>query len=405
MRSAIFVVLVVGCSNSPGKDVLLPDGGGSGSGSGSGSGDMTTCGRMLAPDGARHVVVSKPYTAASDPATLYEVLPLAATGEITRPATPVTFSMHRASFGSIQFTPDGKVGLVPQADGTLGVFALAADGTPSVIDAGFGMGMFYAGRVVVDPSGDFAYVVDGNTSANGGGIYALRIGCDGTPSLLGKLAAASTPNGLILDGDRAFVVAGQSVLDAPAGNEAVMLHWQGAMSPPTVDASSDAFGDDNAIVGGYALSADKKTLFVGDTSEFSGVPNRVGVVSVGSDMLVKANVLTPIADPEAIATSPFGNVAIVTSTADGDSIYVLDDGGTNHAWRIRGTVTYSGAGPMLPGDVATIDRGALEGHVLVAELSSIRHLAFHDDGSVVDLGSLQFGDGVDQILGAIGVTP
>jgi hypothetical protein len=60
---------------------------------------------------------------------------------------------------------------------------------------------------------------------------------------------------------------------------------------------------------------------------------------------------------------------------------------------------------MLPGDVATIDRGALEGHVLVAELSSIRHLAFHDDGSVVDLGSLQFGDGVDQILGAIGVTP
>jgi DNA-binding beta-propeller fold protein YncE len=408
MRSAIFVMVLVACGNNAPSH--LPSDGGPpfdvGSGSGSGSG----CGRTLAPDGARHVVVSKPYTAASDPATLYEVLPMAATGEVTRPATPVTFSMHRASFGSIHFTPDGKIGLVPQEDGTLGVFALAADGTPSVIDAGFGMGMFYAGRVVVDPSGDFAFVVDGNTSANGGGIYALRIGCDGTPSLLGKLAAASTPNGLILDGSRAFVATGQSVLDAPAGHEAVMLHWAGAMSPPTVDASSDAFGDDNAIVGGFALSADKKTLFIGDTSAFSGVPNRVGVVSVGTDamgngMLAPATVLTPIADPEAIATSPFGNVAIVTSTADGDAIYVLDDGGTNHAWQIRGKVAYTGAGPMLPGDVATIDRGALQGHVLVAELSSIRHLAFHDDGSVVDLGSLQFGDGVDQILGAIGVTP
>ncbi|MEO6775347.1 MAG: hypothetical protein ABI467_20455 [Kofleriaceae bacterium] len=404
MRRTIFLLVLVGCGGNdaagthPVQDAMpMLDGAGSGS--------ATTCGRTLAPDGARHVVVSKPYTAASDPAPTYEVLALSAAGELTRPPTPATFAMHNTSSGAIQFTPDGKVGLVPQQDGTVGVFALAGDGTPSVIDPGFGMGMFSASRVVVDPSGDFAYVLDSDTTANGGGIYALRLGCDGTPSLIGKLAAASTPNGLVLAGDRAFVATGQSVLDAPTGNEAVMLHWSGALSAPTVDTSSDAFGDDNAIVGGFALSADHKTLLIGDTNAFSGVPNRVGVVSVGADLLVPATVLTPIADPEAIATSPFGNVAIVTSTADGDSIYVLDDGGTNHAWRIRGKVAYAGAGPMLPGDVATIDRGDLEGHVLVAELSSIRQLAFHDDGSVVDLGSLQFGAGVDQILGAIGVTP
>jgi len=404
MRSAIFLLglALAGCGHDSTKPQDSVDASASGDGSGSASG---SCGRVLAPDGAHHLVVSKPYTAASDPAPTYEVLTIAADGTLTRPATPVTFAMHRTSFGSIAFTPDGKVGLVAQEDGTLGVFALAADGTPSVVAASFGMGMFYASRVVVDPSGDVAYVVDSNTQANGGGIYAVQIACDGTPSLLGKLAAAGTPNGLILDGDRAFVAAGQSVLDAPVGNEAVMLHWSGAAAAPTVDTSTDAFGDDNAIVGGFALSADKKTLFIGDTNEFSGVPNRVGIVSVGTDMLVKATVLTPISDPEAIATSPFGSVALVTSTADGDSIYVLDDGGANHAWRIRGKVAYTGAGPMLPGDLATIDRGALEGHVFVAELSSIRHIAFHDDGSVVDTGSLQFGDGTDQILGAIGVTP
>lgn len=361
----------------------------------------TSCGRSLAPDGARKLVVSKPYTAASDPAPTYEVLDLSATGTLSRHAPPILFDMHRAAFGAIAFTPDGKIGMVPQADGTVGVFSLEGQ----VIDPGFGMGMFYASRVVIDPGGAVAYVVDSDTVANGGGVYALRIGCDGTPSLIGKVAAASTPNGLVLDGNRAFVAAGQQVLDAPASNEAVMVHWDGISSAPAVTASANAFGTGEAIVGGFALSADKKSLFIGDTNAFSGIPNRVAVVGVGADSLVPATILTPIADPEAIVASPFGNVALVTSTADGDAILVLDDGGTNHAWRIRGPVTYSGAGPMLPGDMAAITRGALEGHVFVGELSSIRHLAFDDNGGVTDLGSLQFGDGIDQILGAIGVTP
>jgi len=60
---------------------------------------------------------------------------------------------------------------------------------------------------------------------------------------------------------------------------------------------------------------------------------------------------------------------------------------------------------MLPGDLATIDRGALKGRVLVSENVSVRQLAFRADGSVEDLGSLQFGSGLDNIGGAIGVTP
>jgi len=79
---------------------------------------------------------------------------------------------------------------------------------------------------------------------------------------------------------------------------------------------------------------------------------------------------------------------------------------TRGARRVRGHVAYNGASPMLPADMAPITRGALEGHVLVVELSSIRQLAFDDQTSdVTDLGSLTFGDGVDEILGAIGITP
>jgi hypothetical protein len=405
MRSAIFLAVLSGCggcTDDPGAKQLPPheDGGAL-------PDAPPTCGRATATANPNFIVVSRPYTAASDPATTYEILDLSSIGMPARRDPPNTFDMHRASFGSIQFTPDGEVGFVPQEDGTLGVFSLDVTGKATVIDPAFGTGMFYASRVVVDPTGDFAYVVDSNTQANGGGIYVVAIACDGTPGFVGKLAAASTPNGLIIDSIRAFVATGQSVLDAPVGNEAVMLDWFGAARAPTVEASSDAFGDDNAIVGGFALSADKKSLLIGDTNEFSGVPNRVGVVNIDgpNHVLTPNTVLTPISDPEAIATSPFDNVAIVTSTADGDSIYVVDDTGTGNKWQVRGKLAYTGASPMLPGDLATVDRGALEGHVFVAELSSIRHIQFNFGSSVVDLGSLQFGDGTDQILGAIGVTP
>ena len=50
-------------------------------------------------------------------------------------------------------------------------------------------------------------------------------------------------------------------------------------------------------------------------------------------------------------------------------------------------------------------RGTLRGHVLVSENVSVRHLAFRDNGDVDDLDALAFGSGLDQIPGAIGVTP
>ena len=365
-------------------------------------GAPSTCGRVLGADGPRHVVISRPYDTAGNAATKFEVLSLSAAGVLARGATPVTFDMHRTNFGTIAFTPDGKIGLVAQEDGSLGVFALADDGTPSVVTAGFGSETFYADRVIVDPSGDFAYILDGNTRANGGGIYAIRIGCDGTPTSLGLIAAGSTPGSLILDGDRALVAAGE-LLGTATGVDAELLHWTGATAP-TVTSGADAFGDDDAIVGGSALTSDKHTFLIGDKNSFSATGNRVAVVTVGDTTVTPASILTPVADPESIQTSPFGNVAIVT-TADGDAIHVLDDGGANNAWQVRGLLTYTSGNPMQPGDTTAITRGALNGHVLVSELSSIRQVVFHDDGSVVDIGSLQFGDGLDQILGAIGVQP
>jgi hypothetical protein len=389
MRTRFVALLVAACGGTDplGPDAATPDAPEGPSG----------CPRSAAPaDRARHVVVSHPYDAAGMPAGTFEVLELSTAGELSRPGR--TFTLGRAVFGTIAFTPDGEVGLAALDNGTLGVFRLDPDGMPSVVHAGFS-GTFYASRVVVDPRGDRALVIDGNTRGNGGGIYLVTIDCDGALTEHGPVVLANTPGGIAFAaGDRA-IVAGPTE-DAPPGDDLTLVRWS---ERPERVSSVDAFGDELAIVGGAALTHDRATYLVGDTSQFSGVPNRVAVVTVAGDTLTARQTLD-VEDPQAIATSPFGDVAVVAS-AFGDALFVLDAGGPGGAWRVRGEVAYRGGRPQLPGDVAAIERGALRGHVFVSENVSVRHLAFGADGTVTDLGSLAFGSGLANIGGAIGVTP
>jgi len=356
------------------------------------------CPRTAAPaERARQVVVSHPYDAAGGQVGNYEVLDLSAAGALSRPDR--AFTMGRAVYGTIAFTPDGEVGLVPLDNGKLAVFRLDAAGVPTVVHAEF-EGSFYASRVIVEARGDRALVLDGNTRENGGGVYLVTIGCDGSLTDHGKLAAAKLPGGIAFANGRA-VVAAADLLDSPTtGHDVHLLDWS---DTPARVGGVDAFGDDMAIVGGTALTFDGGTFLVGDTSQFSGIPNRIAVVGVGTDTLRPAGMVA-VEDPQAIAASPFGDVAVVAS-AFGDALFVLDTGGTNGAWRVRGQVAYQGAAPQLPGDLAAIDRGTLRGRVLVSENVSIRQLAFRADGAVEDLGSLAFGSGLENISGAIGVTP
>ena len=355
-----------------------------------------------AADRGRFVVIAHPYDTAGNASAAFEVLQLSATGALTRFSPPRTFTLgKRAPFGVIAFTPDAKVGFVALDDGKVGVFTLDADGNPTVVDMGY-EGTFYAQRVVVDASGDRAWIVDRNTRANGGGIYQVAIGCDGKLSGDTLVAAASSPGGLAFTGTHAVVPA-RDILSSPtAGDDVHLLDWS---SSPTLIGGGDAFGDDDTIFSGFALSHDGGTAFVGDSNVVGA--NRVGIVSVSAtDIAPLAVITTNITDPSGIAASPFGDVAIVTSSQPpGEGIYVLDNGGTNGAWRNRGEVTYVGGAAQLPGDVVTIEPGTLSGSVLVSELSNVRRLMFHSDGSVTDEGSLALGSGLQNIAGAIGVTP
>ncbi|HEY0251320.1 MAG TPA: hypothetical protein VGC41_07315 [Kofleriaceae bacterium] len=400
MRRALFALVFSGaaCGSSnhasdPPTDGSMQTGDGSGSGSGSGA-----CPRSLgAEDRTRYLVVSHPYTTTGAKSTKFEVLSVSPTGAITRGKQ---FDMNRTSFGSIAFTPDGKVGIAVSSDSyTLGVFTLSDDGTPTVIDGAWGRQYFTPERVVIDPSGSIAYVLDSNTrGTNKGGIHAVQINCDGSLSYIGMIAEASTPRQMLIDGDRAFIAA-TTALDAPAGSDIEMLKLAGS-GALTVMAGVDAFGDDDAIFGGMAITADKSAILIGDTS--AGGQNRVATVKVTATAMTANNIL-PLPDPEAIETSPFDNTAIVT-TADGDRISILEivaDG----SWDVRGTL----GSPQQPGDTVQVKRGALNGTVFISELSGIRTVTFGQAGAVTDKGLTDLTNGDDNDLvdlpGAIGITP
>lgn len=340
--SLMFVALTA-CGDDGGQTPTTPD-----------AATTTGCGRVpVAADRTRHVVVAHPYTTSGAASPAFEVLQMAVSGMLTRFSPQRTFMLAtRAPFGTITFTPDGEVGLVALDDGKLGVFKLDSDGNATVINPGLAA-TFYADRIVMDSSGDRAWVVDSNTRENGGGIYEIAIDCDGNVRERGIVAAARSLGGFaLIEGNRAVVPA-REVLTSTAGEDVHLLDWG---TPPMLRGGTDAFGDDNVIVSGFAVNHTGTTAFIGD-SNVTGT-NRVAIVGIEANDVTMLGVISGITDPSGIAASPFGDVAIVTSSQPpGEGIYVLDKGGANGAWRNRGELTYMGAASQLPGDVVTIEQG------------------------------------------------
>jgi DNA-binding beta-propeller fold protein YncE len=364
--------------------------------------DATTgCPRTLAPaDRARKVVISHPFLEAGGKAKDFEVLDLAADGTLTRPKTPVTFAMGTALYAPVVFTPDGEVGLVAQDDGSIGVFRLpAGGGAPVVVHAAFA-GDFYAGGIVLAPDGSHGWVLDSNTANNGGGVYAIRIACDGT----------LTSGGLVVPGGGATAMA----LLPTDPTKALLSSIQAFTSPLTTDlhlidlaankelASVSAFGDLKAIVSSIAIMPDGKHALV--TDDGLNVGDRVAVVRLGATLSALSLLQTPF--PSGAVASPFGNAAFVLNGDSSDQIHVLSYDATKPApFVITGELAYQFAKPQIPTTASSIDRGKLRGTVLVGENLGVRKLVFGADGKVTDASKLGYPDAIANIVGVVGVQP
>lgn len=359
-----------------------------------------SCPRVAkAADRARKLVVAHPFK--DDPngnfsSNAWEVFDLSATGTITQPSPRVTFTMGRAIQGQMVFTPDGEIGVVAQGDGTVGEVKFDASGTLQVLQVGF-TGAFYASKVVMDPSGERFYVIEQGLDTNGGGVYSVRIGCDGTLFNEGKVFSASMPGGLSFPAalpEKAFV-AGKRVLASPGTTNAHLLNWAPGAKPTRV-ASAAVFPDDDAIVSDAITMPDGKWGLVSDSAT-----SRVGVVELQATAVVAKQVLSPLPDPQQLVVSPYGNSAMVVCSMS-DSLWPLlfDSGNAATPFSIGTKVT-----SVQPGGAVQLTAGALSDRVFVAELEGIRQVQFAANGSLTNLGLTRFLSSYEAICGAMGIQP
>ncbi len=351
-------------------------------------------------DKPRYVVISRPYSEGGAQANTYEVLSLSSTGELAETGT--TFEMGRAFNGEIVFTPSGRFGLVAQDDGSLGVLDIGDDGAVTVLQTGF-TGAFFPERLVMDPSGDTVWVIDAQTADNGGGIRQLSIDCDGQLADQGLHLAGNLPYALAF-ADRGRAVVGALGLEAGGAPDAnaFLIDW----AAPSLLASAEAFAGEEPIISSLALTHDQRFGLLADNSLLNAT-HRIAVVEVlEDDGLAFVQEIGSLVDPFDIVTSPFDDAAVFVSGPPEDALFILDydpDGAT--PFSIRGELGYAGPPPALPANMVMVERGALEGRVLVAENSSVRMFQFEGGGVVTGLGTLSFGSGLANIVGAIGVQP
>ncbi|MCD6497827.1 MAG: hypothetical protein J7M25_05910 [Deltaproteobacteria bacterium] len=351
----------------------------------------------------RFIVVSHPFTANGQDSSEYETATLAKDGTVA--FTGNQFQMGKSSDARIVFTPDGKVGIVPQIDGTLGAFTIDESGQVQVTHAAFS-GSFYASSLVMDPTGDRVYLLDSQWRNNGGGIYSVRINCDGTLADEGLVAPAKLAYAMVLLKDQSgrAIVYATDILSSEAGKDAHMLQWQGAT--PTLLTSAPLFGTDEAIVSSAAVTDDGTYFLVGDNCGFCTSDNRVGIMAIGSNSLTLVDVLTSIEDPMDIQVSPYNNAAIVVS-GFGNAVFGLAYDPTNqaHPFTNQGEITYNGQSPQLPARSVMLTRGPLRGTLYLAENMGIRVLRFESNGGVTDVNMISSGSGTDRVVGSIGVQP
>ena len=335
-------------------------------------------------DRTRAVLVSLPYDARGDRADTWAVLSLGTDGGLTD--TGERLAMGHATTGTVAFTPDGSLAIAVTERGALAVYDVGAG---RVVESAWDGG-FYADSVTVDPSGEVAWVVDGNWPDNGGGLWRVALDCaTGAPSGATRVLEAKNPSRLvILDASRAVLV-GREVPGTATGDDVAWLAWG---ERPRVTGGADAFGDDEAIVSDAARVGD--TLLLGDNSLFSGIPNRVA--RVGLDGTVAAPV--EVEDPVALAPFPDGSARALVASGYGDALLVLDvAAGRTSTVSTRPRV-------QLPGSMAQVTRGRLAGLTLVSEVGGVRLVALSAAGAT-DAGVVSLGTGTENMVGAVGVAP
>ncbi len=331
----------------------------------------------------------------------FEVFDLSTSGVLTPTGQQFRMGVANLANALITFTPDGTIGMVPQDDGTLGVFRFDDAGTAVVVHAAF-QGGFYAGQVLMGPAGNTAWVIDEDTRGNGGGVYQVAIACDGSLTSLGRVLPGDGPSAIAwlnaTPGEA--LVAGQSL----GPNDAGTVHLADLSGTPSVLSTGAGFPDPDAIPPALASTPDDVWVAVPDNGFAAG--NRIAILQLDAGVLVPAQLLTA-SNPMAVAFSPFARVGLVVNSDGSDHFRALNYAAGPAPWSVATSpMTYAYGRPQLPGAPAMLSRGGLNGRLFIAELDAVRQLQFEMDGGITDVSKTPAaGTGSAQILGTLGVQP
>ena len=266
---------------------------------------------------------------------------------------------------------------------------------PTVLQPAYS-GEFYAHRVLMDPNGGAVWLLDAQFREFGGGVHRIPIGCDGRLGPATRIAPGRLAYGMEFADSGRAIVASKDLLSVPLGADVHIVD----LAAPSVIGSGDAFAHDDWIGAGFALAGGGAHAIVGDNSGFSSEPNAISVVALTADTVTRLQTI-PVTDPVSIVASPFDDaVLVVSGFPEALTLFPYD----SNALMPLGTgaaVPTAGLGLALPYGTVTLDRGSLNGRVLVAENLAIRQLQFASGGLITDLGTFDLGESV----GSIGMQP
>jgi hypothetical protein len=301
----------------------------------------------------------------------------------------------------LEFVPSGEVALALGEDGDLvSIRVNAADDLQILGSVPLPSADMTDLRLT--PDGRVAFAVGLNV-AETSGVSTVLVGCDGSlavlaPAFLNLRLATSLV--LVPGTDRAVLLGGQTVFEPIDDDDLRLLRRTG-----TTFSEVGAFDiwQDFFTTGRMALTPDGATLLVPNNSMFSDETSQVLVVAVGETTLTETQRVTELPGASEVIISPDGTTALV-SQLDEDRVRVLGISG--------GQVTLGAAitGIGLADQMAMVSRGSLAGLVLVSSVDpsgepNLARLRFTGPGTVENLGQTDLGAGVQNIPGALAITP
>lgn len=300
----------------------------------------------------------------------------------------------------IRFLPGGGHVVVLGEDGVVHTVRIEGADAPAIVDS---LALDGSGwnDLVVDPDGLFAHVVSTDVT-EAAGVFTLAIGCEGTLDVLPAhfgLRLASTLALMPGDADRALLLGGQAVFDPIDDDDTRLLertaegHWQQV-------GAFDLWGDFTDAAG-IGVHPDGTSALVPNGSPISDEGGQLMIVGLDGDSAVDAGRIEGMDDARS-AYFHHGGTALVSRLEPGRISVVVREGGD---YAVVDELRYG-----LPEDFAIVQRGALDGYVVVPAVSpaagpQLVTLRIVGEGAVEEVAVLQLPSGGQNIPGTVAVSP